>query len=146
MKQTAANEDFPSPSDTYTRLLLPRARDYRGYPLWHPEPIARWSHEHRTHGVRIGDVGLITAGGAFHFHFNICYEADHPINCSAGHSGSSGTDQLLNVSHVPPGFRPLAVPGPFDITSSPGIENKDGHVKSHSIRKLEPSSANQQAL
>ncbi|KDR74002.1 hypothetical protein GALMADRAFT_597560 [Galerina marginata CBS 339.88] len=35
---------------------------------------------YQRHGTAIGDVGIITASGAFDFLFNICLPCDHPFN------------------------------------------------------------------
>lgn len=85
-------------SAMYARLLWSKGR---GYPLWSPKPTSDLSEEYTTHGVYIGDVGIITADGAFDFLFNICKPANHPINCNG----------------VPHGFQPLGEPDPSMATS-----------------------------
>ncbi|KAF8158109.1 hypothetical protein B0H34DRAFT_707571 [Crassisporium funariophilum] len=52
----------------------------RGFPLWIPQPNMNLSNPYRAQGVCIGDVGIITAFGAFDFLFNICLPRDDPIN------------------------------------------------------------------
>ncbi|KIK66670.1 hypothetical protein GYMLUDRAFT_218101 [Collybiopsis luxurians FD-317 M1] len=64
-------------SETYARLLLPCGH---GYPLWVPEPNEALPEEYLSTGVRIGDVGLVTADGAFNFLFNVFLPENHIIN------------------------------------------------------------------
>ncbi|KAF9063407.1 hypothetical protein BDP27DRAFT_1335187 [Rhodocollybia butyracea] len=64
-------------SEIYARLLLPRKH---GYPLWRPEPNELLPLEYQDEGIRIGDVGVITADGAFDFLFNVFLPKDHVIN------------------------------------------------------------------
>ncbi|KIK66611.1 hypothetical protein GYMLUDRAFT_157344 [Collybiopsis luxurians FD-317 M1] len=66
-----------NPSDTYAHLLLTHGH---GYPLWVPEPNDALPEEYRASGVRIGDVGLVTADGGFNFLFNVFTPKDHIIN------------------------------------------------------------------
>ena len=42
-----------------------------GYPLYMPTPPEGLPPSHRENGIRVGDVGVITANGAFHFLFNV---------------------------------------------------------------------------
>lgn len=42
-----------------------------GYPLYMPTPPDGLPSSHRENGVRVGDVGVITGNGAFHFLFNV---------------------------------------------------------------------------
>jgi hypothetical protein len=58
-----------------------------GYPLYIPTPLKGLPESHRENGIRVGDVGVITANGAFHFLFNACQhrsqsdaETDSPID------------------------------------------------------------------
>jgi hypothetical protein len=75
---TARNHS-ESPSDAYARLLLAKRI---GYPLWGPGPSHQPSAYHEE-GVRIGDLGTITFDGRFHFIFNVCLPATHPVNVRA---------------------------------------------------------------
>ncbi|CAA7267261.1 unnamed protein product [Cyclocybe aegerita] len=78
-------------------------RKGRGYPLWIPQPNLRLPIPYRAKGASIGDVGIITAYGAFDFLFNICLPADHPIN----------------PEELPEGFEPLRPTlNPTDIRES----------------------------
>ncbi|KAL0059197.1 hypothetical protein AAF712_014091 [Marasmius tenuissimus] len=52
--------------------------------------------EYRTSGIRVGDVGLVTADGCFDFLFNVCVPDNDPIN---------------QYNRVPQGFEPLAWDG-----------------------------------
>ena len=54
-----------------------------GYPLYIPTPSIGLPPAHRKTGVRVGDVGVITANGAFEFLFNVCDQQDEGINAAA---------------------------------------------------------------
>ena len=64
--------------------LLTRAEPARGYPLWLPGPNNRLPQEYREAGLRIGDVGVVTADGTFDVFFNICLPEDHPLHATYG--------------------------------------------------------------
>ena len=49
-----------------------------GYPLYMPTPSGGLPIAYQKHGIRIGDVGTITANGAFDFLFNTCEYNDPP--------------------------------------------------------------------
>jgi hypothetical protein len=119
---------IPSPSSSpartmeqdnkiYARLLMPRGD---GFPLWFPQPNSRLPSEYRRKGVSIGDVGIITAGGAFDFLFNICCPSNDPIN----------------ANRVPEEFKPLKPPDPTDIYEDPFVHRPGGHVASRLIERL----------
>ncbi|KAJ3511904.1 hypothetical protein NLJ89_g3841 [Agrocybe chaxingu] len=59
----------------------------RGYPLWIPQPNIRLPIPYRAKGVSIGDVGIITAYGAFDFLFNAHVEPNE-------YSGIFGNSRL----------------------------------------------------
>ena len=61
----------------YERQML---RKKRGFPLWIPQPNTLAPLMHRQKGVIIGDLGRVTAYGAFDVLFNICEAAGHPNN------------------------------------------------------------------
>lgn len=65
--------------DTYARLLV-HAEPERGYPLWFPEPSIQLPPKFLHGGVRIGDVGIVTAHGNFDVFFNICLPEFHPLH------------------------------------------------------------------
>ena len=64
---------------TYSHTSRSRTQSYHlemlthkaGYPLYIPTPPEGLPESHRENGVRVGDVGVITANGAFHFLFNV---------------------------------------------------------------------------
>ncbi|KAK1230341.1 SCF ubiquitin ligase complex subunit cdc4 [Marasmius sp. AFHP31] len=85
-------------SQVYCRTLYTRGN---GLALWVPEPNGDLPPEYRTTGIRVGDVGLVTADGCFDFLFNVCVPNDDPINQYNG---------------VPPGFEPLAWDGSTNST------------------------------
>ena len=74
----------------YERRMLPKKR---GFPLWIPQPNTIAPLTRRRKGVLIGDLGRVTAYGAFDVLFNICEAAGHPDN----------------PDDLPPGFAPLAL-------------------------------------
>ena len=52
-----------------------------GYPIYMPTPCWGLPTVYRKRGIRIGDVGTLTADGAFDFLFNICLpEAGNPTD------------------------------------------------------------------
>ncbi|KIJ07560.1 hypothetical protein PAXINDRAFT_90205 [Paxillus involutus ATCC 200175] len=86
-----------------------RADPSRGYPLWHPEPDSNLPKACLTNGLRIGDVGIVTADGSFDLLFNICSPRDHPLHQLCG---------------VPETFRQVHLPihefRDFPFTDNPG--------------------------
>ncbi|KAK1222700.1 SCF ubiquitin ligase complex subunit cdc4 [Marasmius sp. AFHP31] len=80
-------------SQVYCHTLYSRGN---GLALWIPEPNGDLPPEYRTTGIRVGDVGLVTADGSLDFLFNVCLPDDDPINKYNG---------------VPPGFEPLVWDG-----------------------------------
>ena len=51
-----------------------------GYPIYMPTPCFELPIAYRKRGIRIGDVGTLTAEGAFDFLFNVCQsDAGNPI-------------------------------------------------------------------
>jgi hypothetical protein len=69
--------DTPKDNEIYERLLR---RKGRGFALYVPEPNRRLPIAYQMKGVRIGDVGIVTADGGFSFLFNICVPHDDSIN------------------------------------------------------------------
>ncbi|KIL57512.1 hypothetical protein M378DRAFT_87818 [Amanita muscaria Koide BX008] len=51
-----------------------------GYPLYEPQPDCEPSSEYWGKGVRVGDVGIVTADGIFDFLFNVCPSQNPSIN------------------------------------------------------------------
>jgi hypothetical protein len=64
-------------SEIYVQKLLPKGH---GYPMWAPQPLLNLPDAYKAQGVAIGDVGLITASGAFDYLFNICQPANASVN------------------------------------------------------------------
>lgn len=109
----------------YVRHLLPKGH---GFPLWVPQPNLSLSEEYRRNGVCIGDVGIITAEGAFDFLFNICRPPDmNPNNVNL--------IDRISPPRLPEGYRLLPSPEEGDILKqilySPG-----SHVSSEFVEKL----------
>lgn len=76
----AATSTVPPVSEMYSRVM----QWYRqGYPLYSPGPGSDLPLEYRKKGVGIGDVGVITPDGAFHFFFNVDAFLDSAVNPSA---------------------------------------------------------------
>jgi len=100
----------------YERLMLPKKR---GFPLWVPEPNTVAFLTHRTEGVTIGDLGRVTAYGAFDVLFNICKPRGHPDN----------PDEL------PDGFEPLILREESDIQRFQEYR-MDSYIASKSVTKL----------
>ena len=48
------------------------------------EPNNRLPEAYRETGLRIGDVGVVTAQGTFDIFFNICLPAHHPLHARRG--------------------------------------------------------------
>ena len=102
-------EQSQAPCDIYARLLLPLKH---GYPLWFQDPDTELPAAYRSIGVNVGDVGAITEDGGFDFFFNICRDADDPVNQWLG---------------VPDGFVPLTLKDK-DIRTCPKGHLKDTHL------------------
>ncbi len=98
------------PHDVYRNLLL---RERHGYPLWIPESDYNLPDVYRDKGVSVGDLGILTDDGGFDFLFNVCAEADDPVNCG----------------RVPPQFQPLRI----SCGSSHAIRKIPYHCRNSSI-------------
>ncbi|SJL06517.1 uncharacterized protein ARMOST_09858 [Armillaria ostoyae] len=92
---------------TYIPLMM----DHRhGFPLWFPDPDLSLPGCYRAKGIRVGDLGYITARGGFAYLFNVYASAHDPIN----------------EGRVPPIFESLKVSGP------PARE-QELHPKDHTL-------------
>ena len=102
-------------TDIYSfEMLTHRA----GYPLYVPTPLGGLPKEYSKKGIRVGDVGMITAYGAFDFLFNTCQ-----------------SDPGVNPNVLPDGFELLK---PRIRTSSkfdPGICLTSDHIRKQSNGK-----------
>jgi hypothetical protein len=97
MAPETANRPAAQPSGAYTPrstsqiyfsdMLKPAV----GYPIFMPTPSRGLPEAYRKHGIRVGDVGAITANGAFDFMFNTCEYDDPP-------------DEEINPNALPDGF------------------------------------------
>ncbi len=76
-----------------------------------PSLITTLPDAYRDKGVSVGDLSILTDDGGFHFLFNVCAEADDPVN----------------QGHVPPQFQPLR------ISSSHAIRKIPFHRRNPSI-------------
>ncbi|KAF8336124.1 hypothetical protein F5887DRAFT_987984 [Amanita rubescens] len=119
-----ANPDVPSSSsEAYASTTRGQSHIYSlemlfleaGYPLYMPTPSRGLPAAYLRRGVRIGDVGLVTANGAFDFLFSVC-QHDDP------------SDPGVNPSILPDSFefiKPIIrVNGKFD----PGVCLTSHHV------------------
>ena len=73
-----------------------------GYPLYEPTPLRILPTVYRKHGIRVGDVGVITEDGAFDFMFNACQGHDQP-------------DAAVNSAELPDRFELLQASPESDI-------------------------------
>ncbi|KAJ7936421.1 hypothetical protein B0H13DRAFT_1469114, partial [Mycena leptocephala] len=80
-----------SDSSLYSTLLFPQRK---GYPLFQPQPYDDLPEDSKRTGIRIGDVGVVTAPGSFDSIFNILHDAG---------------DQIVNRFGVPEHFVRLEV-------------------------------------
>ncbi|KAF8185702.1 hypothetical protein BJ912DRAFT_479739 [Pholiota molesta] len=78
--------------------LLSTAR--HGTPLWLPEPNETQHMSYRRRGTAIGDVVVLTDNGGLHLLFNICLDADDPINGNAVPEGFSPFKPALLASDM----------------------------------------------
>ncbi len=100
----------------YTKLLLRRGH---GYPLWIPESDDNLPDVYRNKGVSVGDLGILTDDGGFDFLFNVCAEADDPVN----------------QGHVPPQFQPLRISSSHAIRKIP-FHRKNSSITSAHVSKM----------
>ena len=91
----------------------------RGFPLWVPQPNTLAFLTHRREGVIIGDLGRVTAYGAFDVLFNICKPGGHPDN----------PDEL------PDDFEPLVLQEESDIQRFQEYTT-GSYIASASVKKL----------
>ncbi|PBK66352.1 hypothetical protein ARMSODRAFT_856095, partial [Armillaria solidipes] len=94
-----------------------------GYPLWIPEPDYSLPDAYRDKGVSVGDLGILTEDGGFDFLFNICVDADGPVN----------------QGHVPPQFEPLRFPQRDPIRKVMSLHRKNSSVTSAHVSTTEIS-------
>ncbi|KAJ6506270.1 hypothetical protein C8R47DRAFT_112296 [Mycena vitilis] len=108
-------DDTSSDAEVYCSQLRRRGR---GSPIYVPGPQNHDPAEYQVRGINIGDVGRITAEGAFDFFFNIYLPADHPIN----------------NNHVPNNFIPLQCYEPDDVFD---LLFDAGEVSTASVQRLD---------
>jgi hypothetical protein len=82
--------------------------------MWSTEPSSTLPSVYRRRGIAIGDVGILTAFGAFDFLFNICLPADHPINQQGIPEGFSPLFPQLQSSDI---HRLMAFPPDSHLTT-----------------------------
>ncbi|KAK0217469.1 hypothetical protein EDD85DRAFT_781621 [Armillaria nabsnona] len=93
--------------DIYVPLLLPQGH---GYPLWLPDPLSNLPPAYLRYGTQVGDLGYLADDGGFVYLFNVCKDAEDPVN----------------LNRVPPNFAPL--------TSEPSIlQRLEMHDKNSTI-------------
>jgi hypothetical protein len=102
-----------SPQDVYAKCLP----NYRGYPLWVPEPSSTLPSSYRQDGLQIGDVGFVSRMGTFNVLCNISYGPTHALHRRPGVSFSFppvalDIDYELDViSNADPPGRVITSPG-----------------------------------
>lgn len=69
-----------SPNRIYQKHISNLDDRLLGHPLWIPQPNIQLPKEYRAQGILIGDVGILTPQGGFHFLFNILRHSSDPIN------------------------------------------------------------------
>ncbi|KAF8695227.1 hypothetical protein AX14_001856, partial [Amanita brunnescens Koide BX004] len=75
-----SSTSYPHKSRARTHIYSFEMLTHRaGYPLYMPTPLGGLPTAYRKKGIGVGDVGVITANGAFDFLFNAC-ESDQSIN------------------------------------------------------------------
>ena len=94
-----------------------------GYPLYMPAPSSHLPVAYRTHGIRVGDVGAVTANGAFDFMFNICRHDDQlDVMASDPAELPDGFELLTPVVRVDEPFGPCTtLPGNHVNESCQGL-------------------------
>ncbi|PBK98477.1 hypothetical protein ARMGADRAFT_578106 [Armillaria gallica] len=92
---------------TYIPLMMDHCH---GFPLWFLDPDLSLPDCYRAKGIRVGDLGYITARGGFTYLFNVYASADDPIN----------------EGRVPPIFEPLEV-------SDPPARERELHPKHYTL-------------
>ncbi|PBK59484.1 hypothetical protein ARMSODRAFT_850753, partial [Armillaria solidipes] len=80
------------------------------YPLWLLDPLSNLPPAYLHYGIQVGDLGYLADDGGFVYLFNVCKDAEDPIN----------------LNRVPPNFAPL--------TSEPSIlQRLEMHDKNSTI-------------
>ena len=95
-----------------------------GFPLWIPPANLSLPKEYRRTGVRIGDVGIITAIGGFSFLFNICLPHDDPVNPAV----------------LPEHFSPISLPIGATNFEKSLVFGHGSHLASASVEKAQSNS------
>ncbi len=83
-----------------------------------PSPTTTSQLFYRNKGVSVGDLGILADDGGFDFLFNVCAEADDPVN----------------QGHVPPQFQPLRIPSSHAIRKIP-FHRKNSSITSAHVSK-----------
>ncbi len=83
-----------------------------------PESDYNLPDVYRDKGVSVGDLGILTDDGGFDFLFNVCAEADDPVN----------------QSHVPPQFQPLRISSSHSVRKIP-FHRKNSAITSAHVSK-----------
>ncbi|SJL08996.1 uncharacterized protein ARMOST_12372 [Armillaria ostoyae] len=98
----------------YVPMLIPRGH---GYPLWVPRPHSGSPIARR--GIEIGDLGYLADDGSFVFLFNVCRDAQDPVN---------------QREPPPPGFVKLDIQGHGTLTDEDRY-NKNSSIRSYGMQK-----------
>ena len=95
-----------------------------GYPIYMPTPSIGLPPAHRKTGIRVGDVGVITANGAFEFLFNVCQFHDQQ-------------DEGINAT-FPGRFEPLKPDIRINYRFGPDTYLPSNHVRELPVNRRDP--------
>lgn len=87
-----------------------------GYPLYTPTLSTTYPMAYRKKGIRVGDVGVISSHGAFHFLFNACRHHEQP-------------GEPINPAILPQGFELLESNIICHVGSYPRTHLLSNHVE-----------------
>ncbi|KAK0187318.1 hypothetical protein F5146DRAFT_771083 [Armillaria mellea] len=90
-----------------------------GYPLWLPDPFSNVPPNNVRPGTQVGDLGYLTEDGGFVYLFNVCKDANDPVN----------------LGRVPPDFAPVTgIPVLNSIRENKFIHDKNSAISTNAVR------------
>ncbi|KAK0451363.1 uncharacterized protein EV420DRAFT_1274085 [Desarmillaria tabescens] len=102
--------------DIYVPLMLPKGH---GYPLWLPDPLSNLPPAYLSRGTQIGDLGYLADDGGFVYLFNVCKDADDPVN----------------LNRVPPGFVPLTSNSNLGVLERLEMHDKNSTITTSAVEQ-----------